>query len=312
MTGLIPPLMSKKRNSRQGDVVDGILLLDKPAGITSNAALQRAKTLLNARKGGHTGSLDPIATGLLPLCFGETTKLAGFFLDSDKVYWARLRLGQATDTGDCEGKLLAEYPVTHDRRVIEEALARFRGEIKQVPPMFSAVKVKGQPLYRLAREGIEIERPSRTVVVHRLELLSLKDMEIDIELHCSHGFYVRRLAQDLGDILGCGSHVTSLRRLKVAGLQVNDAITLEQLELLGSPALRRQNLIVGDQALSHIPTVDLSVDAAYYLCRGEPVRATDLPAGGWVRLYSRDAGFLGVGTVTDDGRVAPRRLMAST
>ena len=304
--------MSRKRNSRQGDVVDGILLLDKPAGITSNAALQKAKTLLNARKGGHTGSLDPIATGLLPLCFGETTKLAGFFLDSDKVYWARLRLGQTTDTGDSEGKLLAEHPVPSNRKVIEEALGRFRGEIEQIPPMFSAVKVKGQPLYQLAREGKEIDRPPRRVVVHRLELLNLKGMEIEIELHCSHGFYVRRLAQDLGEVLGCGGHVTSLRRLKVAGLRVNDAVTLDQLEKLVSPALRRQKLIVGDQALSHIPIVDLSVDAAFYLCRGEPVRATDLPAGGWVRLYSRDAGFLGVGTVTDDGRVAPRRLVAST
>ena len=304
--------MNRKRKRPLGDPVNGILLLDKPPGITSNAALQKAKVLLNARKGGHTGSLDPIATGLLPLCFGETTKLAGFFLESDKVYWARLQLGQATDTGDCEGKLLFERPVSHSRELIEKALDRFRGEIEQTPPMYSAVKVKGQPLYRLAREGKEIVRASRNVIVHRLELLSLHDAQIEIELHCSHGFYVRGLAQDLGEVLGCGGHVIALRRLSVAGLQVKTALTFEHLEKLNTPALRRESLLAGDQALSHIPTVDLSVDAAYYLCRGEPVRAADLPSTGWVRLYSEDAGFLGVGTVTDDGRVAPRRLVAST
>jgi tRNA pseudouridine55 synthase len=303
--------MSKRRSTRIGELVDGILLLDKPGGITSNAALQKAKLLLNARKGGHTGSLDPIATGLLPLCFGETTKLAGFFLDSDKIYWARLRLGQKTDTGDCEGKTLLQRPVTVDRDAIESALDNFRGEIEQIPPMYSAVKVNGQPLYRLAREGKEIERAPRPVLVYSLNLLSFREQEIEIKLHCSHGFYVRGLAQDLGEYLGCGAHVVALRRLHVAGLGIERAITLEDLESLESPVRRRRKLLAGDEALSHIPTVDLSVDAAFYLCRGQPVRAADLPSDGWVRLYSRDAGFLGVGTVTEDGRVAPRRLMTS-
>jgi len=303
--------MSKRRNTRSGDSVDGILLLDKPPGITSNAALHKAKVLLNARKGGHTGSLDPIATGLLPLCFGEATKLAGFFLDSDKIYWARLKLGQKTDTGDCEGKILLRRPVAVDRDTIETALEDFRGEFEQTPPMYSAVKVNGQPLYRLAREGKEIERAPRPVLVYNLELLSFGEHQMEIELHCSHGFYVRGLAQDLGESLGCGAHVVALRRLRVAGLGIERAVTLEELECLGSPACRRQKLLAGDEALSHIPTVELSVDAAFYLCRGQPVRAADLPPDGWVRLYSRDAGFLGVGMITEDGRVAPRRLVTS-
>ena len=303
--------MSKRRNTRSGDPVDGILLLDKPSGITSNAALHKAKVLLNARKGGHTGSLDPIATGLLPLCFGEATKLAGFFLNSDKIYWARLKLGQKTDTGDCEGKILLRRPVAVDRDTIEAALESFRGEFEQTPPMYSAVKVNGQPLYRLAREGKEIERAPRPVLVYSLELLSFGEQQMEIELHCSHGFYVRGLAQDLGESLGCGAHVVALRRLHVAGLGIERAVTLEELECLGSPACRRQKLLAGDEALSHIPTVELSVDAAFYLCRGQPVRAADLPADGWVRLYSRDAGFLGVGMITEDGRVAPRRLVTS-
>ncbi|MBO67679.1 MAG: tRNA pseudouridine(55) synthase TruB [Acidiferrobacteraceae bacterium] len=303
--------MGRRRNSRTGDAVDGILLLDKPAGITSNAALQKAKLLLNAKKGGHTGSLDPIATGLLPLCFGESTKLAGFFLDSDKVYWARLKLGARTDTGDCEGNVVATSPVNVDKESVISALDQFKGDIKQIPPMYSAVKVNGLPLYRLAREGKTIDREPRLVSVYRLDLLNFKETEIEIELHCSHGFYVRGLAHDLGELLGCGAHVQELRRLSVAGQKVGGSVTMSQLEVLGNPAARRHKLLAGDDALSHIPMVDLSVDAAFYLCRGQAVRAADLPAEGWVRLYSRDAGFLGVGAITDDGKVAPRRLMTS-
>jgi len=303
--------MGRRRNNKTGDPVDGILLLDKPAGITSNAALQKAKLLLHAKKGGHTGSLDPIATGLLPLCFGEATKLAGFFLDSDKVYWARLKLGERTDTGDCEGSVLKKSPVNVDEQSIRRALDRFKGKIKQIPPMYSAVKVNGLPLYRLAREGKVIDREPRLVSVYRLELLSFEAAELEIELHCSHGFYVRGLAHDLGELLGCGAHVQRLRRLNVAGLEVGNSVSMSELDELENPSARRHKLLAGDEALSHIPTVDLSVDAAFYLCRGQAVRAADLPSGGWVRLYSRDAGFLGMGAITDDGKVAPRRLMTS-
>jgi len=303
--------MGRRRNHKIGDPVDGILLLDKPAGITSNAALQKAKLLLHARKGGHTGSLDPIATGLLPLCFGEATKLAGFFLDSDKVYWATLKLGERTDTGDCEGTVVKTSPVTVDDQSIRRALDHFKGQIKQIPPMYSAVKVNGLPLYRLAREGKVIDREPRLVSVYRLDLLRFEGSELEIELHCSHGFYVRGLAHDLGELLGCGAHVRRLRRLNVAGLEVANSVSMEELDELDNPAARRHKLLAGDEALSHIPPVDLSVDAAFYLCRGQAVRAADLPSEGWVRLYSRDAGFLGMGAITDDGKVAPRRLMTS-
>ena len=303
----------RRRNSRSGDIVNGILLLDKPSGITSNGALQEVKSLLNAKKGGHTGSLDPIATGLLPLCFGEATKLAGFFLDSDKVYWARIKLGEKTDTGDCEGKILSQRDVKIDQTSIQAALDRFKGQIEQTPPMYSAVKVNGKPLYQLARAGKEVNRIPRLVWVYNLELLEIDSphSELEIRLHCSHGFYVRRLADELGEMLGCGAHVVALRRLQVAGLLLSQAISLEKLASLGERSVRRQKLLEADQALTHIPVVDLSVDAAFYLCRGQSVRASDLPNDGWVRLYSRDAGFLGIGTVTGDGRVAPRRLVVS-
>lgn len=303
--------MSRRFNARRGDPIDGILLLDKPHGITSNDALQTVKKLLYARKGGHTGSLDPIATGLLPLCFGQTTKLASFFLDADKVYWARLKLGQTTDTGDSEGSVLATRRVHVSNEAIETALEGFRGQIEQTPPMYSAVKVNGQPLYRLARQGKEIDRAPRPMLVNKLELLRFEGVELEIELHCSHGFYVRGLAQDLGETLGCGAHVVALRRLGVAGVGVEGAVTIEQLESLKTSTACRTLLMAGDKALDHIPMVDLSVDAAFYLCRGQPVRAPDLPTKGWVRLYSRDAGFLGIGAVTDDGRVAPRRLVTA-
>lgn len=298
-----------RRKTHRGQAVNGMLLLDKPSGCTSNAVLQQVKALLNARKGGHTGSLDPIATGLLPLCFGETTKLSSFFLDADKTYWARIRLGISTDTGDREGAVLERRNANVSQSEVEGALDQFRGHFQQRPPMYSAIKKNGQPLYKLAREGVEVEREPRPVTVYRLEIRSFADDELEIELACSRGFYVRGLAHDLGEVLGCGAHVSELRRLGVAGLSVENALTVEQIEQLSDVEDRRKLLIPGDRGLSHIPEVNLSVDAAFYLCRGQPVRARDLPRAGWVRLYSRDAGFLGVGTVQDDGRVAPKRLI---
>jgi tRNA pseudouridine55 synthase len=283
--------------------------LDKPWGLTSNAALQKAKQLLDARKAGHTGSLDPIATGLLPLCFGESTKLSGLFLGADKTYWTRIRLGEKTATGDCEGDVIERKLVTVNQSALEVALSKFRGRIQQTPPMYSAVKVNGQPLYKLAREGIEIERQPRTVSVYELELKSFDGQDLELELKCSHGFYVRGLAQDLGDQLGCGGHVTSLRRLVVADLHVGDSVSLDDLENAPGGAGREKMLISIDQGLSHLPQIDLSMDAAFYLCRGQAVRASRLPKEGPVRLYAQEAGFLGIGMVTDDGRVAPRRLM---
>jgi tRNA pseudouridine55 synthase len=301
--------MGRSRTARKGQAVTGILLLDKPTGLTSNAALQQAKRLLDARKGGHTGSLDPIATGLLPLCFGDATKLSGFFLEADKRYVARIALGTTTDTGDSEGQVLGTRPVAIKASDVESALDAFRGDIEQVPPMFSAIKRNGQPLYKLARQGIEVEREPRPVTVHHLGLNEFSPTEIVLEIHSSHGFYVRTLAQELGEALGCGAHVSGLRRVAVADLDVADAVSLDDLEAASSAEERSRLLIAGDLALTHLPQVNLSVDAAFYLCRGQPVKAADVPRSGWVRLYARDAGFLGLGTVLDDGRVAPKRLM---
>jgi tRNA pseudouridine55 synthase len=288
-----------------------MLLLDKPAGITSNGALQQAKALLEVKKAGHTGSLDPIATGLLPLCFGEATKVSSFFLGADKRYWTRLKLGESTGTGDSEGRVVERRAVNVSEVVLDGVLEGFVGEFDQVPPMYSAVKKNGQPLYKLARQGIEIEREARRVRVYRLEKLALDGEFVDLDLTCSSGFYVRVLAQDIGDALGCGAHVVALRRLAVGDLEVGDAVTLDHIQALDSVAARRALLLPTDRGLAHLPAVELSVDAAFYLCRGQAVRAADVPSPGWVRLYSRDVGFLGLGTVLDDGRVAPKRLFTS-
>lgn len=294
--------------NRNRDKVDGILLLDKPAGITSNGALQQAKRLLNARKAGHTGSLDPIATGLLPLCFGECTKLSGFLLGADKGYHTTIRLGITTTTGDSEGEVIDRQNVDVDERKIAEILEKFRGPISQIPPMYSAIKQNGQPLYKLARQGIEVERQPRDVEVKRLQGHLQESELLALEMLCSSGFYVRTLATDIGEALGCGAHVESLRRFSVGDFKVSEAITLDQLDSLPMPSTRQQSVIPGDRGLSHLPELQLSVDAAYYLCRGQTVRAQKSLESGLVRLYTSTAGFLGLGQVLEDGRVAPKRL----
>lgn len=298
----------KNQSKNKGQDVNGLLLLDKPAGITSNGALQQVKKLLDARKAGHTGSLDPIATGLLPICFGESTKLSNSFLNADKVYWTRIKFGEVTETGDSEGQVLSNRPVTIVKRDAQIVLDEFKGQIEQVPPMYSALKHNGEPLYKLARQGIEVERKPRMVNVYELELLDFQPPNLDIRIHCSSGFYVRSLAYDLGERLGCGGHVIALRRLGVGALQVEKAVTLAQIEAICEVSARQALVIPGDQALNHLPEISLSEDAAFYLCRGQPVRAAQLPDAGVVRLYARGGGFLGLGEVLDDGRVAPKRL----
>jgi len=301
--------MARRNSASRGDNLSGLLLLDKPQGVTSNEALQEAKRLLNARKAGHTGSLDPIATGLLPLCFGSATKLSGFFLGADKTYWTRIRLGERTATGDSEGDVVEKKPVTVSQNDIEKALLNFQGEFLQTPPMYSAVKMNGTPLYKLARQGIEVERSPRTVVVYTMELKSFDGLDLELELKCSRGFYVRGLAHDLGNLLKCGGHVVALRRLVVADLKIEDAVKLAELTAVPDLAVRQKMLTPIDGGLSHLPEVRLSADAAFYLCRGQAVRAHGLPNEGQVRLYAKEAGFLGIGMVTDDGRVTPRRLI---
>lgn len=299
--------MTAKRNLK-GSQVSGVLLLDKPDDISSNAALRRVKNLMQIRKAGHTGSLDPIATGLLPICLGEATKVAGFFLDADKRYRTRIRLGESTDTGDRDGQVIRRQSVSVSERDLVRVLDQFVGENDQVPPMYSAVKVNGEPLYKLARRGIEIERSARKVRVYTIELLNFSEHSFEIDLCCSSGFYVRVLAQEIGEKLGCGGHVESLRRLGVGHLQIGDSYTLDQIEQLDGIDERRGLIIPGDETLTHLPKIDLSIDAAYYLCRGQAVRAGNLPPEGSVRLYESTVGFLGIGTSLGDGRVAPKRL----
>ncbi|WP_028989252.1 tRNA pseudouridine(55) synthase TruB [Thermithiobacillus tepidarius DSM 3134] len=288
---------------------DGILLLDKPEGVSSNAALQQAKRLLRLKKAGHTGSLDPLATGLLPLCFGEATKFSQFLLDADKVYRARFRLGSTTTTGDAEGEVLERRPVRVDAAQVEHALAAFRGEILQVPPMYSALKQQGRPLYEIARQGGTVERAPRRVQISRYELLALHGDELEVEVACSKGTYIRSLAVDLGEALGCGAHVSALRRLASGPFRIEQALTLEtlaaELERGACP------LLPADQALGHLPAAALGDSSAAYLLLGQAVTAPRGLPSGLVRLYGPGGRFLGLGAVLDDGRVAPRRLIST-
>ncbi len=306
--------MNRRQRNRNLRSVDGILLLDKPSGMTSNAALQAVKQLYAARKAGHTGSLDPLATGLLPVCLGEATKISGFLLDADKRYRVQCRLGVRTSTADAEGEVLASNPVTNvDVARFEAVLERFRGEIEQVPPMYSALKHKGERLYNLARQGVEVEREPRTVTIYELRLLALDDEQAELLVHCSKGTYVRTLVEDIGAALGCGAHVSALRRLGVGPFDDSALHELSSLEALfsegGYVALDRLLLPV-EAGLAQWPDVRLSVDAAFYLRQGQPVLVPQAPTSGWVRLYEADNRFLGMGEILDDGRVAPRRLMS--
>lgn len=294
--------------------ISGILLLDKDPGLTSNEALQIVKRLFDARKAGHTGSLDPLASGLLPVCLGEATKVSGFLLDANKRYWVRCRLGQRTATGDAEGEVLETRPVQGvDRARVARVLEGMEGPQEQVPPMYSAVKHQGQRLYKLARQGVEVERKPRPVVIHTLKLLDLEGEVLEFDVRCSKGTYVRTLAEDIGAALGCGAHVTALRRLAVGPYDGAAMVDLDSLRRLAAEGTDRLDsvLLPMESALAEWPDVRLSDDAAYYLRRGQPVLVPHAPTRGWVRLYARDRRFLGVGQILDDGRVAPRRLVGS-
>jgi tRNA pseudouridine55 synthase len=292
--------------------VSGILLLDKPVGITSNEALQVVKRLYRARKAGHTGSLDPLATGLLPLCLGEATKISAYLLDADKRYWVRVKLGQVTTTGDAEGEVVATRPVVGiDEARVRQALAGFLGTIQQLPPMYSALKHQGQRLYKLAREGVEVEREPRAVTIHAIMLLGLEGEEFEMEVHCSKGTYVRTLAEDIGAALGCGGYVSALRRTGVGPYLADRMVGLPEIEQRAEEGLEALDglLLPIDSAVGHWPEVKLSEDAAYYLKLGQPVLVPKAPPNGWLRLYDARGRFLGVGEIEDDGKVAPRRLM---
>jgi tRNA pseudouridine55 synthase len=303
---------------RRGRPIDGILVLDKPAGVSSNQALQQAKRLFFAAKAGHTGSLDPLATGVLPLCFGEATKFSQFLLDADKAYESTLVLGTATDTGDAEGAVLEQADASALTEAdVRSALDRFRGVIEQVPSMYSAIKQGGQPLYKLAREGRQVEREARTVEIKELELRAFRGgvaPEVDIYLACSKGTYVRSLAEDLGRVLGCGAHVSALRRTMAGPFSLEDSVTLEALEgLKSSGRLAEMDalLLPADAALGALPLVRLSESGGFYMRQGQPVLVPNAPCDGMVRVALETGEFLGVGEILDDGRVAPRRLIVA-
>jgi len=287
--------------------LDGVLLLDKPVGPSSSAVLQTVKRLLNADKAGHAGTLDPLASGLLPLLFGEATKFAQFGLDAAKEYVADVRLGSATDTGDAEGAVIERRTVAIDDSNLARALAGFRGEIDQVPPMYSALKKDGLPLYALARAGKTVERESRRVTIHELELLSRKDDLVRLRIRCSKGTYVRQLAADLGLALGTVAHLAALRRTAVAGLRVDQAVTLEDLQALGE-ASRLTWLLPPERLLEHLPRVDLDATLAGRFQNGQAVRATGVRAGA-LRVY-QEGRLLGIGNGDAEGVLHPGRLTA--
>lgn len=294
--------------------VHGVLLLDKPVGMTSNQALQHVRRLFNARKAGHTGSLDPLASGLLPLCFGEATKVSSFLLDSDKLYAVTARLGVRTRTGDAEGDVLETCAVPKlNEAVIERALSGFKGEIQQIPPMYSALKYQGQRLYDLAREGVEVERSPRTVTIRELTLVRHDPDSLELTVRCSKGTYVRTLIEDIAVALGTCAHVIALRRLEVGpyggegGLPMH---SLDELRALASEPGGRldEKLLPVDSALEHWPAARLGADAAWYFGRGQAVVVPGAPTTGWLRVYDGDR-FLGLGEVIPDGRITPRRLI---
>ena len=301
-----------RRQRKKGRDIHGILLLDKPAGMTSNDALQRVKRLYDARKVGHTGSLDKTATGLLPLCFGDATKFSAYLLNADKHYQAICNLGSETTTGDAAGEVLNQRPIPDLREEeLESVLEEFRGEIQQVPPMYSALKHKGQRLYKLAYRGLEVERRARPVTIHQLQLIKLEDSCFEIDVVCSKGTYIRTLAEDIGKRLGCGAHVGRLRRLGAGPYSAENMIdmsTLGKLAAEGQQSLDSKLLNV-DTALLAFPEVTLVESVAFYLCQGQAVMVPNAPTTGLLRIYDSGKQFLGLGEVLDDGRIAPRRLV---
>ncbi len=294
---------------RKGRVVDGVLLLDKPYAMTSNAALQTARRLLNAQKAGHTGTLDPLASGLLALTFGEATKFSADLLHADKTYIAGIKLGQKTTTGDLEGDFLQNRPVRVNRADIEKALNAFRGDILQVPPMFSALKRDGKTLYDLAREGVSIERQARSVRIEKLEILEFADELLTVEVTCSKGTYIRVLAEDIGEALGCGAHLASLRRTKVGALSLEDAVTLQALETM-SVDERLATLKPLDALMQTLPAVHLSENDRVRFCHGQRL-ALGLPSCPRVRVYGPDEQMVGTARVNERGVLEPERLIAN-
>jgi tRNA pseudouridine55 synthase len=293
--------------------IDGVLLLDKPRGPSSNAVLQHSKRIFGARRAGHTGTLDPMATGLLPVCFGEATKFGACLLDSDKGYVASLVLGVRTRSGDAEGEVVERAPVAVTAGQMEETLALFQGEIEQVPPMYSAIKKDGRPLYNFARRGLEIDRPPRKVVIHRIELRNFDGMSACIFVRCSKGTYIRALADDVGSKLGCGAHIAALRRVEIGNFDVSEAISLERLQTMQAQE-RMRLLLPVDRLVLDLPRLQLSVEASLRFAQGQeiPIPAgIVLPMKSRARVYASSGQFLGLGKATSASRLRASRVLAS-
>jgi tRNA pseudouridine55 synthase len=286
---------------------DGVLLLDKPAGITSTQALAKAKRILGARKGGHTGTLDPFATGLLPLVFGEGTKFARFLIDATKGYRATLRLGVETTTGDTEGAELVRLPINVDEALIDDVLGRFVGPGQQIPPMHSAVRIDGKRLYQLARKGVEVERAARRIEIMELRRESYAGDELVVSVTCSKGTYIRTLAQDLGRSLGCGAYLTGLRRTSVGGFALEQASSLEELAADPEAAAR---LLPVDILVAGVPRWECGDDGARRFSQGQEIDGPDLPEGTELAVFAAAGRFVGVGRMAQSRRLAPLRLMS--
>ena len=298
----------------KGRNVNGIILLDKAKGESSNYALQRIKRLFHAKKAGHTGSLDPLATGVLPLCLGEATKISQFLLDSDKRYIAKVKLGERTDSGDSEGVVIdVQRRIDVDYDALVQTLTKFEGEIKQLPPMYSALKHHGVPLYKLARKGISIKRKVRAVTIHKIGLMNFDNNIAEIDVTCSKGTYIRTLADDLGQELGCGAHVIELRRLQAGVFSIDQCRGSNELEKIkesfGLSGLDKV-IVPMERAVEKLPEVVLASETARDIRNGQAVSFHELPRSGLVRLYEKE-NFIGIGIVNADGEVAPKRLVAA-
>ena len=290
--------------------VDGVLLLDKPSGITSHTAMQKVRRLFNAIKAGHTGTLDPLATGLLPICLGEATKFSHLLLEADKTYLATIRLDLTTNTGDLDGVTTARFPVNVSLGKALETLKDFVGETQQTPPMYSALKHAGKPLYKLARAGREVPRIPRRILIRELDLVDLSGNELTVRVSCSKGTYVRVLAEDIGRKLGCGGCLAALRREAVGGFALtSEVVALDQLELL-TPAQRDGLLLPADALVKSLPRFDLDARETRRLSQGQPVDRTGANTEGLARIYGPDREFLGIAEVTGPGHIVPKRLTA--
>ena len=307
---------------RKGRPVDGVILLDKPTGLSSNDALQKVKRIFFAQKAGHTGALDPLATGMLPICFGEATKFSQFLLDSDKRYRVIAKLGERTDTSDSDGEVVETREVKVDRGQLERCIAKFRGTTDQIPSMYSALKYQGRKLYEYAREGIEVPRESRKITVFSVELLRFDNNEVEMELHVSKGTYIRTIVDDLGEMLGCGAHVTFLRRTGVSNYPMERVVTLEQLQALLDQANEQEMspselldplLLPTDSAVQDLPEVNILPASAVYVLNGNPVNAGCVPeTGTLVRItVGEQREFIGIGEIDQDDMLAPKRVMAN-